>query len=136
MKALYKFRLLALCFFIGMLLSFSQSQDWSAESYLVTINGKDVEINSTLTLQGASLVWHQNGYNTAHSLTFMVTGSSGSWDAQNQLGTLTYNLTLDSDSATMTVTGTAEGISIALVIDNSNTQIDSYSFEVETFTQP
>ena len=116
---------------------FSQNQvmNWSAESDLVTINDVDVELKSIFTKQGTSLTWVQEGYNTTQTNIYNITSATGNWDVQNQLGELDYVLTNGDESATFKVTGTSEGVTLLLIINNGeNTPDDSYSFQLEIFT--
>ncbi len=121
---------------MGTVAMFSQSQniDWSAENYLVNINGTNVEIKSVLTKQGNTFTWHQDGYNTDSSTDFTVVTATGNWDVQNQLGELNYTLLQDEMPATLKVTGTAESIVVLLTIIHPDQSDDLYSFEVETLT--
>ncbi|MBO6881936.1 hypothetical protein, partial [Winogradskyella sp.] len=112
----------------------TQNADWSAENHLVNINGTDVEIRSTLTKQGLTFTWAQEGYNTSDSNTFTVLTAAGNWDVQNQLGEINYTLLQDEMPATLKVTGTTESIVVQLTIIRPNQSDDLYSFEVETLT--
>lgn len=113
-----------------------QTMEWSAESHLVTVNGTKVEIMSNLSVQGTSLVWEQTGYNTSSTSTFNIVSASGSWDAQEHLGELSYGLEVEGSpqTATLTVSGTAEGIAMALAIHLPDGTDDSYIFLVDTDT--
>lgn len=136
-SSLYKINLLALFFFLGTVASYSQTQnlEWSAESYLVTINMVDVEITSNLTKQNSVFTWEQLGYNTSDTSTFNIAAISGNWNAQDNIGALNYELTSDGLSAALTLTGTTEGITLLLSINGANnTTSDSYTFYIETFT--
>ena len=134
----YKFYMLALCFFMGSITVIAQSEhtDWSAESYLVAINETDVEITSNLSKQDATFTWEQVGYNNAIDTTaFAITTVTGNWNTQDNLGTLSYELSSDALSANLTVTGTTEGITLVLTINHPNSSTsDSYAFYIDTFT--
>ena len=134
--AIHRLYLPILCFLMGTVAVFSQTQnaDWSAENHLVNINGTDVEIRSTLTKQGLTFTWAQEGYNTSDSNTFTVLTAAGNWDVQNQLGEINYTLLQDEMPATLKVTGTTESIVVQLTIIRPNQSDDLYSFEVETLT--
>jgi hypothetical protein len=132
----YKLNLLNLCFCLGTILSFSQTQnvEWEAESFLVTINEVDVEITSNIIKQGTTLTWEQIGYNNSDTSSFAITAVSGDWDTQTSLGELNYNLTSGELSANLAVTGTTEGITMLLLISDVNgTLVNSYTFYIETF---
>ena len=133
-----KYSLLILCFFIGTVVSFSQNQntEWSAESYLVSINGTDVEITSNLTMQGTTFTWEQLGYNTTNTNTFTIASVTGNWNMQDGIGELNYELITSEDTlASLTVTGTTEGITLSLIVNGTNGATDnSYTFYIETFT--
>ena len=135
MKIIYQTALLALFFFTGLQGAFSQQQNWTVESPLVSINGNDVELVSVLAKQGDSLTWEQHGYNTDNSNTFAVTSATGSWDAQSQTGALSYGLSIDGGTATLVLTGTEEGISATLTIEDAvNGNVDTYTFLVDSTT--
>jgi hypothetical protein len=132
----YKLNLLNLCFCLGTILSFSQTQnlEWEAESFLVTINEVDVEITSNMTKQGGTFTWEQIGYNNTDTSSFAITAVSGDWDTQTSLGELNYNLTSGELSASLAVTGTTEDITMQLIVSDANgTLVSSYTFYIDTF---
>jgi hypothetical protein len=132
----YKLNSLTLCFCLSTILSFSQTQnlEWEAESFLVAMNGVDVEITSNMAKQGGTFTWEQIGYNNTDTSSFAITAVSGDWDTQTSLGELNYNLTLGELSASLAVTGTTEGITMLLIISDVNgTLVNNYTFYIETF---
>ncbi|WP_299115117.1 hypothetical protein [uncultured Winogradskyella sp.] len=126
-----------LCLFAGTsgVCSQNQNTDWSAESYLVTANTTKVEIHSILSKQGSNFVWQQLGYNTNSSDTYTIVASSGSWDTQNHLGTLSYDLeSIDQQTATLSISGTTETMTMTLSIHQAGGSDDIYLFEIDTDT--
>jgi hypothetical protein len=111
-----------------------ENTDWWAENHSVNINGVDVEITSTLTKQGTTFTWFQDGYNTDSTTTFTVVTTTGNWDAQNQLGEINYTLLQGEMPATLKLTGTTEAVTFLLTIVRPGQDDDLYSFEVETLT--
>ncbi|WP_299117551.1 hypothetical protein [uncultured Winogradskyella sp.] len=126
----------ALCLFAESSTLFAQQQtDWSAESYLVTANTTKVEIHSILSKQGTDLVWQQLGYNTNTSDSYTIVATSGSWDTQNHLGTLSYDLEgVDQQTASLSISGTTEAMTMTLSIHKADGSDDIYLFEIDTDT--
>jgi len=136
---IYKIHAIALCFIMGTALSFSQNTntDWTVDSYLVTINNTtDVELTSHLIKEGTDITWEQIGYNHSDTTVFNITASSGTWDTQNHLGELSYDLVVESSTitASLIVSGTTDGITITLTIDVSSTAADTYLFDIDMDT--
>lgn len=133
----YKFYHIALCFFLGTMVSISQNQniEWSAESFLIVANGTEVELTSNLTKQGTTFTWEQVGYNTTDTSTYTITATSGNWNTQDNIGELNYDLTLEELSANLTISGTEEGVIAILHINSADASgHDTYTFYIETLT--
>ncbi|MEO1030301.1 MAG: hypothetical protein AAFX55_02795, partial [Bacteroidota bacterium] len=122
MKTLYKFRLLALCFFMGTVISVAQdaNMDWSAESYIVSIDTQEVAIASNLGKASSTFTWEQISNLSTRTIQYTVTSGSGQWDMQQQTGQLDYTLTSDGDSGTLSVLGTAEKITMTFTVLDGN----------------
>ena len=135
---IYRIHAIALCFLLGTALSFGQSitTDWTAESYLVSINNTDVELTSQLIKTGTNMTWEQIGYNNSDTTVFNITASSGNWDTTTRLGELSYDLVIENTTVTgnLVVSGTSDGITITLAINMSNTATDTYLFEIDMDT--
>ncbi|MEO1030034.1 MAG: hypothetical protein AAFX55_01455 [Bacteroidota bacterium] len=137
MKTLYKFRLLALCFFMGTALGIAQDadMDWSAESYIVSIDTQEVAIASNLDKASSTFTWEQISNLSTRTIQYTVTTSSGQWDVQQQTGQLDYTLTSDGDSATLSVLGTSEGITMTFtVLDGNGNAFKTFEFDIDSFS--
>ncbi|MBC2844625.1 hypothetical protein [Winogradskyella flava] len=139
MKLIITYRLMLLC--IGFLTmsqqGFSQntSMDWVAESFLLNVNGTDVEISSNITKQGTAIVWEQQNPGTTQSTTFNLISVTGSWNIQNGTGSIDYELDQEGISATMNVIGTSEGITITLTYYANNSSTDEMIFQIDNLDQ-
>lgn len=133
----YKFYLLTLCLAIGTIVGYGQSEslNWTGECYLVTINEVNAEISSSLTKQGSTFTWVQQGSNTSDTEIFSIVSTSGNWDNQAKLGELNYNLILAELTGFLSVTVTNEGVLITLRINGQNGNDHyNYVFTMDTFT--
>ena len=137
MKTIYKFRLLALCFFMGTVLGMAQdaNMDWSAESYIVSIDAQEVAIESNLGKASSTFTWEQISNLSSRTIQYTITTSSGQWDTQQQTGQLDYALASDGDGATLTVLGTSEGVSmIFTVLDGNGNAFKTFEFDIDSFS--
>lgn len=133
----YRFYILTLCFFTGMTQSFSQNLniEWSANSSIMTINSVDVTITSNLTKQGNSFVWEQRVNDITETNEFSIVSVTGNWDAQDALGTINYELSIDGIESNLQVNGNNDGITMTLLISSSSPTKDIYTFHIDTLTQ-
>lgn len=137
MKLLNKFYAVCLCFFIGTAITLAQNEnfEWTAKSYLVSINDVDVEINSNLSKQASKFTWEQVSNLSTHSQQFNVTAVTGSWDTSQNLGNLSYQLNSTDTSASLLVSGTTEDISMQFTIhDENGNPVKTYVFLIDNFT--
>ena len=137
MKTIYKYYVLALCFFMGSITAFAQGDnlEWDAKSYLVSIDNYDVEIESNLGKQGSTFTWEQVSNLSSRTQQYTVTSVTGNWDAQQNLGNLSYTLSSEDDGATLSVVGTTEGITMEFtILDGNGSPFKSYVFTIDTFT--
>ncbi|WP_299101958.1 hypothetical protein [uncultured Winogradskyella sp.] len=136
--SLYKLNLITFCFLLGTLFSFSQNEhiDWSAQSYLVGVNGTEVELNNNLTKQGTNFTWVQNGYNnTSETSSFNISLVTGNWNTSDNTGEIQYDLTTEDSTASLIINGNAEGIIVVLSINDVNEiAAESYTFYIESLT--
>ena len=122
---------------MGSIMVFAQSEnlEWDAKSYLVSIDNYDVEIESNLGKQGSTFTWEQVSNLSAQTQQYSVTSVTGNWDAQQNLGNLSYTLSSEDDGATLSVVGTTEGITMGFtILDGNGSPFKSYVFIVDTFT--
>lgn len=138
MKTIYKYYVLALCFFVGSIMAFAQGEnlEWDAKSYLVSIDNYDVEIESNLGKQGSTFTWEQISNFSTLTVQYSITSISGQWDLQQQTGQLNYTLTSSTaESATLLVLGTDEGVSMTFtLVDANGDGSKTYEFTLESFT--
>lgn len=137
MKTIYKIYVLVLCFFIGTAVSLAQNTnlEWTAKSYLVSVNTADVEIESHLSKQSSTFTWEQISNLSSQTRHYTVTSVTGNWDAQQSLGTISYMLTSEDDDASLTVLGTTEEITMQFIIrDENGNPFKTYVFVIDTFT--
>lgn len=137
MKTIYKIYVLVLCFFIGTAVSLAQNTnlEWTAKSYLVSVNTSDVEIESNLSKQSSTFTWEQISNLSSQTRHYTVTSVTGNWDAQQSLGTINYMLTSEDDDASLTVLGTTEEITMQFIIrDENGNPFKTYVFTIDTFT--
>ncbi|MEO1032428.1 MAG: hypothetical protein AAFX55_13540 [Bacteroidota bacterium] len=137
MKTLYKFRLLALCFFMGTAISVAQdaNMDWSAESYIVSIDAQEVAIASNLGKASSTFTWEQISNRSTRTIQYTITSGSGQWDVQQQTGQLDYTLASDGDGATLTVLGTSEGVRMTFtVLDGNGNAFKTFEFDIDSFS--
>lgn len=137
MKTTYRSYILALCLFIGSLVTYAQSpsMEWEAKSHLVSIDGYDVEIESNLSKQSSTFTWEQVSNLSSRTQQYTVTSVTGTWDAQHNLGNTSYALSSPDDTATLSIVGTTEEVTIEFtVLDGNGNPLKSYVFTVETFT--
>jgi hypothetical protein len=137
MKTIYKNYMLMLCFFIGTAVTLAQNEniEWSAKSYLVNINDYDVEIESNLSKQASTFIWEQISNLSSQTQQYTVTSVSGTWNAQQNLGSINYTLTSEDDNANLIVSGTTEEVTMQFtILDTNGNPFKTYVFSIDTFT--
>lgn len=129
--------MLMLCFFIGTAVTLAQNEniEWSAKSYLVNINDYDVEIESNLSKQASTFIWEQISNLSSQTQQYTVTSVSGTWNAQQNLGSINYTLTSEDDNANLIVSGTTEEVTMQFtILDTNGNPFKTYVFSIDTFT--
>ncbi|ARV08204.1 hypothetical protein BTO05_00575 [Winogradskyella sp. PC-19] len=106
-----------------------------------TLNCSNTEVDnvssnvvSTIEVLDDTVVWTQ--FQTTEDIpsSFDIVSTSGSWDATNSTGQLSYILNQDGYQADFSVTGTNSGISAQFVFHISDTQQETYNFLVSSIT--
>tara|TARA_R110002051_G_scaffold289798_1_gene352907 strand:- start:309 stop:686 length:378 start_codon:yes stop_codon:yes gene_type:complete len=121
----------------GTLVAFSQNNThWEAESFIVSINDIDVAITSNLSKQNGIFTWEQISNLSSQSTQYEITSTTGNWDAQLNIGSISYMLTTeDNTNATLTIRGITEELTMHLIIyDASGHLLKDYIFIIENFT--
>ena len=139
MKVILKYKGLLLCFGLLLIsfLGFSQNStaQWTAESYLVQINGTTVEIKSNLSMQQSVLSWQQISNLSDRTTTFSVTGVTDNWDWEQQTGSIAYTLSSEDGNANLTITSTDDQILMNLTqFDQNGNPIQNYLFTIDSLT--
>ncbi|MDC0009579.1 hypothetical protein OAE03_03375 [Winogradskyella sp.] len=137
MKYINKYHALVLCFLVGTICASSQNNiQWNADSFAVGINDVDVAITSNLSKQNGIFTWEQISNLSSQSTQYEITSTTGNWDAQLNIGSISYMLTTeDNTNATLTIRGITEELTMHLIIyDASGQLLKDYIFIIENFT--
>lgn len=96
----------------GQVLDSITPSTWSVSGHSDIDNGKDYTKTSVVELSSSQLKWG--------ALPFAITGSSGSWDKQTNIGKIDLSVTMDTSSGTVTIKGDNTGITILLDLIHEN----------------
>lgn len=132
--SIFKNFFISLLFFTGTLVSFSQgpTMDWAADSDLINADGEDVAVTSIFNKLGNTLVWDQISNTATEIKEFTITTTTGTWDEQNSIGEINYNLADTDSNASLKLIGNDDGITLWLVIYEDNLPTDTYIFRIDS----
>ncbi len=122
--------ILALLFGSNSIFGQTQNIDYTLLSKNVTYLGQDMEISSTITKTENVLTWTQINNGFSETSSFTISESSGSWDQDSSLGSITHNMLTDGYQCELILTGQENDLSVNLIYKINGIIEAQYNFDI------
>ncbi len=131
MKNILKLTLvLTLLFNSGFIFSQAQNMGYTILSENVTFVDQEMELSSTITKTGDSLVWTQIKSGFSETSYFTITNSSGGWDQSTSQGLATYNMVTEGYQCEFILSGQENDLSATLIYRLNGNEEERYVFDI------